>query len=142
MTPLQKTAWIEAGLWIAATLLFLALLFQVGPKPAQAAFALIGLLPFAGYLVNRRCGARGFHPVLDERDQEIYLRAGRHSLATSYVVFVLGITGLQLYALRAGDCVPASVLMAVFWLAVALQALVRAASVIAQSRSQEAADRG
>jgi hypothetical protein len=32
--------------------------------------------------------------------------------------------------------------MAIFWLAVALQALVRAASVIAQSRFQEAADRG
>ena len=77
MTPLQKTAWIEAGFWIAATLLFLALLLQFGPEEAQAAFALIGLL-----------------------------------------------------------------LMAVFWLAVALQALVHAASVIAQSRSQEAADRG
>ena len=142
MTPLQKTAWIEAGFWIAATLLFLALLYQFGPEKAQAAFALIGLLPFAGYLVNRRSGARGFHPVFDERDQEISLRAGRHGLATSYLVFVLGIVGLQQYALRAGDCVPASVLMAVFWLAVALQALVHAASVIAQSRSQEAADRG
>lgn len=66
MTPLQKTAWIEAGFWIAATLLFLALLY----------------------------------------------------------------------------CVPVSLLMAALWLAVALQALVRASSVIAQSRSQEAADRG
>jgi hypothetical protein len=137
MTPLQKTAWIEAGFWISATLIFLALLYRFGPKPAPAAFALVGPLPFVGYFVNRRSGARGFHPVLDERDQEISLRAGRHSLAASYVVFVLGITGLQLYALQAGDCVPASVLMALFWLAVALQALVRAASVIAQARSQE-----
>lgn len=142
MTPLQKTAWIEAGFWIAATLLFLALLYQFGPDVAQAAFALIGLLPFAGYVVHRRSGANGFHPVLDERDQEISLRAGRYGLATSYLVFVLGIVGLQQYALRAGDCVPVSLLMAALWLAVALQALVRASSVIAQSRSQEAADRG
>lgn len=142
MTPLQKTAWIEVGLWAAATLTFVALLFQFGPKPAEAAFALIGLLPFAGYFVHRRSGTRGFHPLLDERDQEISLRAGRYGLATSYVVLVLGIVGLQQYALRAGDCVPASVLMVVFWLAVALQALVRAASVIVQSRSQEAGDRG
>ena len=57
-------------------------------------------------------------------------------------MFVLGIVGLQQYALRAGDCVPASVLMGVFWVAVALQALVRAASVIGQARAQEAEDRG
>lgn len=56
MTPLQKTAWIEAGFWIAATLLFLALLYQFGPEKAQAAFALIGLLPFSGYVVHRRSG--------------------------------------------------------------------------------------
>ena len=140
MTPLQKMAWIEACFWIAATLVFLALLFGVGPGPAPAAFAVIGLLPIASYVVHRRSG--GWHPVLDERDRAISARAALHSLATSYVVFVLGIVGLQQYALRTGDCVPASPLMGIVGLAVALQALVRAASVIGQARSQEAEDRG
>ena len=80
--------------------------------------------------------------VLDERDREISARAGSHGLAASYVAFVLGIVGLHQFALRAGDCMPASVLMAGVWLAVALQALVGAASVIAQSRTQEDAGRG
>jgi len=142
MTPLQKMAWIEAAFWIAATLLFLVLLFEFGPGPAPAAFAVIGFLPVAWYVVHRRSGARGFQPVLDERDREISARASRHGFAASYVVFVLGIVGLQQYALRAGDCLPAGSLMAVFWLAVALQTLVRTVSVIGQSRSQEAEDRG
>jgi hypothetical protein len=135
-------AWIEACFWIAATLVFLALLFGVGPGPAPAAFALIGFLPIASYVVHRRSGASGFHPVLDERDREISARASLLGFATSYVVFVLGIVGTQQYALRAGDCVPTSALMAVFGLAGALQTLVRTASVIGQSRSQEAEDRG
>src|SRR4030042_838957 len=94
MTPLQKTAWIEAGFWIAATLLFLALLYQFGPEKAQAAFALIGLLPFAGYVVHRRSGTRGFHPALDERDQEVSLRAGRYGLASGSLVFVPRLAGV------------------------------------------------
>jgi hypothetical protein len=143
MTPLQKMAWIEACFWIAATLVYLALLFVVGPGPAPAAFALIGLFPIAFYVVSRRSGASGFNLVLDEREREISARAARHGLATSYVVFVFGIVGLQQYALRSADyCVPANALMAVLWLAWALQALVRAASVIRQARSQEAEDRG
>jgi len=140
MTPLQRMAWVEVCFWIVATLAFLALLFWIGPGPAPAAFALIGLLPFASYVVYRRCG--GWHPVLDERDGEISARAGRAGLATGYVVFVLGIVGLQQYALRTGDCVPASPLMGIVGLAVALQALVRAASVIGQARFQEGDDRG
>jgi hypothetical protein len=142
MTPLQKMAWIEAGFWIVATLVFLALLFAFGPGPAPAAFALIGLWPVTWYVVRRRSGASAFSPVLDERDLEISARAARHGFAASYVVFVLGIVGLHQFALRVGDCVRASVLMAVLCLAVALQTLVRAASVIAQSRRQEVEDRG
>jgi hypothetical protein len=142
MTLLQKMAWIEACFWIAATLVFLALLFAVGPGPAPAAFALIGFLPIASYVVHRRSGGRGFYPVLDERDREISARASRHGFATSYVIFVLGIVGLQQYALSAGDCVPANALMALCGLAVALQTLVRTASVVGQSRSQEAEGRG
>jgi hypothetical protein len=142
MTLLQKLAWIEAGFWIAASLTFLALLWTAGPGPAPAAFALIGLLPIASSVVRRRAGARGFSAVVDERDEQISARASHHSLAASYVVFVLGIVGLQQYALRAGDCVPARGLMGLFWVAVALQALVRAVSVIRQSRSQEADGRG
>lgn len=142
MTILQKMAWIEAGFWIAATLLFLVLLFTVGPGPAPAAFAVIGLLPIASSLVRRRSGAQGLRPLFDERDREISARASRHAFAISYVVFVLGIVGLQQYALRAGDCAPASGLMAVLWVAIALQVLVRSFSVIRQSRSQEADDRG
>jgi hypothetical protein len=135
-------AWIEAGFWIVATLVFLALLFAFGPGPAPAAFALIGIWPVAWYVVHRRSGASGFSPILDERDLEISARAARHGFATSYVVFVLGIVGLHRYAVRGGHCVPPSVLMAVLCLAVALQTLVRAASVIAQSRRQEVEGHG
>ena len=142
MTPLQKMAWLEASFWVAATLVFLALLVRFGPGPAPAAFALIGLHPIAWYAMQRRSAARAFQPVLDERDQEISARASRFGFATSYVAFVLGIVGLQQYALRAGDCVPASGLMALVWLAVALQTLVRNASVILQARAQEAEGRG
>jgi hypothetical protein len=142
MTPLQKMAWLEVCFWTAATIVFLALLFGVGPGPAPAAFALIGLLPVAQCVVLRRSGARGFQPVLDERDREISARAALIGSTTSYLVFVLGIVGLHQFALRAEDCVPASKLMAVLWLAVTLQALVRAASVIGRARSQEAEDRG
>ncbi len=142
MTPLQKLAWLEASFWTTSTLVFLGLLLVVGPGMAQAAFALIGLLPVVWYAVHRRSGAGGFRPALDERDQQISARAMRHGLATSYLVLVLGIVGLQSGALGAGDCVPARVLTVVFWLAVALQSLVRAASVIGQARAQEAEDRG
>jgi hypothetical protein len=142
MTLLQRLAWIEAGFWSAATLLFFALLLTVGPGPAPAAFAVIGLLPVASSLVRRRSEARGLRPLFDERDREISARASRHAFAVSYVVFVLGIVGLQQYALRAGGCAPASGLMAVLWLAIALQVLVRTSSVIGQSRSQETDDDG
>jgi hypothetical protein len=130
------------GLGRDATLLFITLLLTVGPGPAPAAFAVIALLPVASSLVRRRSLAHGLRPLFDERDREISARASRHALAASYVVFVIGTVGLQQYALRAGDCAPASGLMAVLWLAIALQVLVRTSSVIGQSRSQEADDHG
>jgi hypothetical protein len=142
VTALQKMAWIEASVWLVATFAFVVLLARFGPGPAPGAFVVIGLLPLALLVLKRGSRTPGLRLALDERDREISARADRLGLATSYVVFVLGIVGLQQHALRSGNCVPATVLMVVFWLAIALQSLVRAASIIGQSRSQEAGDRG
>ena len=80
MNAMEKVAWTELGVSVAAVVLA-SLLIPWGSQTATSAFALLGLIGFTGVFLRRR----GNRVVVDERDREIALRATSIGVGTAWM---------------------------------------------------------
>ena len=80
MNAMEKVAWTEMGVSVAAVVLA-SLLIPWGSQAATSAFALLGLIGFTGAFLRRR----GNRVVVDERDREIARRATSIGVGTAWM---------------------------------------------------------
>lgn len=80
MSPLQKFAWWNLGVFGLAVILFLVTLGFVGPQGATASFSVCALWAFGAYILRSR---RDGKVAMDERDRQIW----GFSLLAGYSIF-------------------------------------------------------
>ena len=80
MNAMEKVAWTELGVSVAAVVLA-SLLIPWGSQTATSAFALLGLIGFTGVFLRQR----GNRVAVDERDREIARRATSIGVGTAWM---------------------------------------------------------
>ena len=100
MHPQQKAAWLNLVVCAAAAVLYLAAVPLLSwyfdrpwasvLAPATGVFGLCGLGGFARYFYLPRKNGK---PVMDERDQLLWMRAWRTGMVIFWLVFVTGCVG-------------------------------------------------
>jgi hypothetical protein len=105
----EKIAWYNLAVTGTSVLIFLILFFVMKDRRSlessfevsSSAFAVLAFLAFGQTLFRQEAagkGPSGFHdPELDERDIQIYRRAGLHAFSAFWVLFVLTIMGFWMY---------------------------------------------
>jgi hypothetical protein len=81
MNAMEKVAWTELVVSVAATVLASLLIPWLGSQAAASGFALLGLIGLSGALLRRR----GNRVVVDERDREIARRATSIGVGTAWM---------------------------------------------------------
>jgi hypothetical protein len=147
MLPLQKRAWFDLGVVVAACAAYviLALIFDLWI--ALTAMALMVLLALKPWLFGRRPGGRtgSGEVVFDERDARISRRAASVGFNLSYVASIVAcmVMWAAFYLLRGEDVVSVHLLVVpvlVGWVvAVAASAI---ATLLAYSRQSVVAEEG
>ena len=93
MNSMEKVAWTELGVSVAAVVLA-SLLIPWGSQTATSAFALLGLIGFTGVFLRRR----GNRVVVDERDGEIARRATSIGVGTAWMSLFMSLIAATMWS--------------------------------------------
>jgi hypothetical protein len=116
MNAMEKVAWTELGVSVAAVVLA-SLLIPWGSQAATSAFALLGLIGFTGALLRRR----GNRVVVDERDREIARRATGIGVGTAWMTLFVALALATTWASFSGaHAVPTAFLNWLIWIQFAI----------------------
>lgn len=144
MLPMQKQAWFDLGVVVAACTVAALLAILVAPRAALSGIAVLALAAVKPWLFgSRRTRRSGSGEVLfDERDEFIRSRATSLGFTLSYVAFIVACMGLwaAFYLFRGEDVAPVDLLVVpvlVGWL-VAIVASATA-TLLAYDRQRAAA---
>lgn len=93
MTAMEKVAWTEFLVAIAATIAATALIPWLG-SGAAGAFGLLGFIGFGiGFLRHR-----GAQVIVDERDREIERLAARRGVETAWMTLFISLIAIVVYS--------------------------------------------
>jgi hypothetical protein len=93
MSAMEKVAWTELAISVAAVVVATALYPWLG-NSAASAFALLGLLPFSIWFLRRR----GPGVLVDERDQAIDRRATQLGVSAAWMFLFTGLIVIGLWS--------------------------------------------
>jgi hypothetical protein len=135
MSALEKVAWTEIVVSLAAIVLAAVLIPWLGPA-ATGAFALLGLLGFTAIFIRRR----GTPVVVDERDREIERHATRMGIAVAWMMLFTVLIAASLSANYAQTyAVSTEFLNWLIWLQFAICYATKGLTAVAMYRSQQRA---
>ena len=137
MNAMEKVAWTELVVSVAAVVLASLLIPWLGSQAATSAFALLGLIGFTGAFLRRR----GNRVEVDERDREIARRATSIGVGTAWMTLFVALALATTWASYSGThAVPTAFLNWLIWIQFAIcfgtQGLVM---VVLYRRQQHAA---
>jgi hypothetical protein len=130
MLPLQKVAWFQLFVFVAAVVVALVLVSIGQAGIAWSAFGVLGLWGLSPILLRRSRGADGV--FLDERDRAISRRASTIAFAASYAAFVVVCMAswAYFYGLRSAATVSVHLLTVPVWVAFSVVFVVRAVGML------------
>jgi hypothetical protein len=149
MLPMQKRAWFDLGVVVAACAVAAILALLIGLRVSMAAMAVLALVAVKPWLFGsgrkRRSGAG--EVLLDERDEFIRRRATTLGFALSYVAFILACLGPwgAYYLFRGEDVVPVDLLVVpvlVGWLVAIVASAVATLIGYSRHRAEPGEDEG
>jgi uncharacterized membrane protein len=94
MTAMEKVAWIQLLVSVAAVAVATLLIPWLGSQVASSAFALLGLIGFTGALLRQR----GNRIVVDERDRAISRRASSIGVGTAWMALLVSLITATLWS--------------------------------------------
>lgn len=130
MLPLQKVAWFQLVVFVAAVVLAFLLVAVGRADIAWSAFGVLGLWGLSPILLRQSREAD--EVFIDERDQTISRRASRIAFAASYGAFVLAcmLLWVYFYGVRDASTVSVHLLTMPVWVAFAVVFVVRAVGML------------
>jgi hypothetical protein len=135
MNALEKTAWTELLVSIAAVTAVTLLIPWMGHR-AAGAFGIMGFIGFSVVFLRRR----GQQVIIDERDLEISRRATAIGIGAAWMVLFMSLIAATLWSgYTQKDVVPIAFLNWLIWIQFAICYGIKGLSAVVMYRRQHAA---
>ena len=129
MNAVEKVAWTELTVSVAASVVVLALYPWMG-QAAMGGFGLLGLLGITPLFLRKR----GNQVVRDERDVEIENRSSWFGFGTAWVVMMMSLVAVTMWHSHQQRDVSTGLLSALIWTQFALCYSIKGATTLIQYR--------